>query len=191
MNRVNHINWLQMQGTTNTDMRTLEELAAESDMAHDAVCLTVSQVLDTQDPSYDALEGSQFPLRIRFDTEGLSILAPYLYSEAPGAPAVVRSDLKWEELTGFELEQLVHLALGLQKQHHTLAEVHMDQAVAAQARLTGYSVRVRVKKPKNEATAEETVVVWDNDAPEGERKIRDRFGDRLVSLKLLGPMESL
>jgi hypothetical protein len=187
MNRKKHINWLCTQGTTNVEVQALEKLAGESAILHDAVCLIIWRVITTEDDSYDVVEGTNFPLRIRFNKEGLSVLAPYIHAGEPGAPVVVRGDLQWKEMTDFEVEQLVHLALGLQKQHHTLAEAHLDEAVAAQAKLTSYKVRVCGKQAKGEAT----VVIWDHCVPEAEQKIRDRFGDRLVSLELLGPMNSL
>jgi hypothetical protein len=186
MSRNKHINWLCTQGTTNVEIRTLEKLAGESDTLHDAVCLIIWGVINTEDDSYDFVEGTDFPLRIRFDKEGLSVLAPCIHAGEPGAPAVVRGDLKWEKMTDFEVEQLVHLAIGLQKQRHTLAEAHLDEAIAAQAQLTRYRVRFRGEETQEEMS----MVIWDNDDPELENNIRDNFGDRLVSLKHLGPMKS-
>jgi len=79
MSRKKHINWLCTQGTTNVEIQALEKLAGESDMLHDAVLLITLQVIPTEDESYDFVEGSQFPLRIRFDKKGLSVLAPCIH----------------------------------------------------------------------------------------------------------------
>jgi len=203
MSRNKHINWLCTQGTTNVEIQALEELADESDMLHDAVLTITSLVITTEDDSYDFVEGSHFPLRIRFDEEGLSVLAPCIYAGEPGLPAVVRGDLKWEDMTDFELEELGHLALCLQKQYHPLAEVHLDEAVEIQTQLTSYRVRfgfrflekeakvVKAGYEEQDAPPEEVAkVIWDNDAPELEQHIRDHFGEDLISFELLGPMES-
>jgi hypothetical protein len=200
MSRKKHIDWLCTQGTSNVEAQTLEKLAGESDILYDAVCLIIWRIFAEDDDAYELVEGTNFPLRIRFDKEGLFVLAPYIHADKRWTPQVVRGNLKWERMTGLELEQLVHLALGLQKQRHTLAEAHLDEAIAAQARLTSYSVRFRVEKTRKKEIAGEatkvmtrvmTRVIWDNDVPGGEQHIRDEYGDRLVSLELLGPMECL
>ncbi len=187
MSRKKHIDWLSTQGTTNTDIQTLEELAGESDMLHDAVFLITSRVISTDDDSYDFVAGTHFPVQIQLDHEGFSVLAPCIFAYMPGAPEVVRDRTEWEELTDVELEQLRLLIPDLQKQYHPLAEVQLDEAVKAQARLISYSVRFRVEGTKEEAA----MVIWDGDIPELEQHIRDQFGDRLISLKSLGPMKNL
>ena len=186
MSREKLINGLVALGTTYVDIQTLEKLAGESDVLHDAVFLITSLLISTDDDSYDFVEGSDFPLRIRFDKGGLSVLAPCIHSDMPGTPKLMRGGLEWGELTDSELDGLRYLALQLLAKDSPLAQKHLAEVIEAQSRMTSYKVRSRLEGRKREITT----VIWDEDIPELEQHIREQFGDRLVSLELLGPMET-
>ena len=184
MTRINHIRWLSEQDTIHVDIQTLEELKAESDSLHDAVLTIVSFVICSDDDSYDLVEGSHFPLRIKLSEAGIVVLAPNIYAAFPGQSQIVKGEVEWKELTDHELEDMGNLVLELQKRHQPLPEIHMDEVVAEQDGLVAY--RVRHRRPELGDEVDE--LLWDWDVPQIEWHIKKMFGERLVALERIGHM---
>lgn len=185
MDRDQCIQALIVQGQADAELRELEELAACSDELLDAVGLVTAQITNPDDNSYEVVEGTEFPVRIRTTEAGLRILAANIHDDLPGEPRVVWAEMPWERMTLADLQNLAGLIEKLAARGGSDATAQLEKLIAEQQQLVRYRIRYR------DAHLGEVVerMFWAPDEAGTERDIRDRLGGKLVSCERIGRME--
>ena len=173
---------LQGLGTINVNVAMLEEAARETD-SEDATTVLTALVVETEDDSHDFITGSDYPIRVRFDGEGISALAPHLHADLLGAAALSTGRLDWEDVSDCELEELARLFAALPEDNSDSPTEAVQAHIKAQDAMTGY----RAKYLPTDSDKEKAVVLWGCDAEELKRYIDANFG-ALISFEPIDPM---
>lgn len=182
MKRDETIKQLQAFGTVNVEIGVLEQTAKQTDTEDPAGTL-ISLVVSTEDDSHDLVEGSDYPIRIRFGSEDIRGLAPNLHEEFFGVAALSAGSIGWEKIPDAELEGMVKLVHGLPDRNDASAIDRLQPYIQAQETMIRYRATYRPK----ESSEEQVVVVWGRDADIVKQLIGANFGS-VISLEPGEPM---